>query len=269
MTGGQTDWLAAVVARPLASFGVLLAVLLVAVGLGWGAAGWLRRPDPPLATAPSPGRLLPRLAIGFAAILAMAAVFAELAVRLGAGPTMASADQSLSDAIARSLSPAARRGFELLTHLGDPLTLLGIGVVVTAALLCVRRPGLALAWVAAVSGNALLNPLLKRLFERLRPLHEGLPAAAGFSFPSGHSSGSVVVYGMLAYLAMRLLPREWHLPALWLAAATAFTVGSSRVMIGVHFPSDVLAGFASGGAWLTVCILSAELGRRFSRFSRR
>ena len=80
----------------------------------------------------------------------------------------------------------------------------------------------------------------------------------GFSFPSGHSSGSVVAYGMLAYLALRLLPIRWHLPGLLATVALAFTVGASRLFLGVHFASDVIAGFASGAAWLAMCITLIE-----------
>jgi undecaprenyl-diphosphatase len=70
---------------------------------------------------------------------------------------------------------------------------------------------------------------------------------------------------MLAYIAMRRLPPAWHLPALLLATAIAFTTGCSRIFLQVHFASDVLAGFASGLAWLTVCVVSTELTRRYRR----
>lgn len=85
-----------------------------------------------------------------------------------------------------------------------------------------------------------------------------LGLTAGFSFPSGHSSGSVVAYGMLAYLSLRLLPVRWHLPSLLAMVALALTVGASRLFLGVHFASDVMAGFASGIAWLALCITSIE-----------
>ena len=120
--------------------------------------------------------------------------------------------------------------------------------------------------MVALGGNALLNPLLKRVFERVRPMHEhGLVTELGWSFPSGHTSSATVAYGMLAYVALRTLPAVWHVPALLAAAALAFTVGCSRVFLQVHFASDVLAGFASGAAWLTVCIVSVELARAYRR----
>jgi len=108
----------------------------------------------------------------------------------------------------------------------------------------------------------LLNQTLKQIFGRVRPLQpEGFVLEQGFSFPSGHSSGSVVAYGMLAYVAVRLLPARWHLPVLLAAMALAFTVGASRMFLRVHFASDVIAGFASGAAWLAVCVTGFELAR--------
>lgn len=74
-----------------------------------------------------------------------------------------------------------------------------------------------------------------------------------------------MTYGVLAYVALRLLPDRWHLPAVAAAAAIAFTVGASRVFLNAHFPSDVAAGFASGSAWLALCIMAMEHARRRDR----
>ena len=129
---------------------------------------------------------------------------------------------------------------------------------------------LALGWSLAVCGNALLNTTLKALFERTRPVHDSaLVHADGWSFPSGHSSGSVVVYGMLAYVLMQTLPpplkRRAGLPLVLAATALAFTIGCSRIFLQVHFATDVLAGFASGTAWLAMCVASIELSRHYGR----
>ncbi|HEX6362478.1 MAG TPA: phosphatase PAP2 family protein [Albitalea sp.] len=154
----------------------------------------------------------------------------------------------------------------MLTRLADTATLVALGAFVAFLLVVRGRHWLALAWTVALCGNGLLNLSLKALFQRVRPLHDdGLVLASGFSFPSGHSSGSVVAYGMLAYLALRFVAPRWHLPVVLLAAALAFTIGASRAFLRVHFASDVVAGFASGIAWLAVCITSIELTRAYRR----
>ena len=82
--------------------------------------------------------------------------------------------------------------------------------------------------------------------------------AHGFSFPSGHSSASMAAFAMLAYLATRLLPRPWHLPAVLAAGALTFTTGWSRVVLQVHYASDVLAGWLLAGTWVLCTVLIME-----------
>jgi undecaprenyl-diphosphatase len=140
--------------------------------------------------------------------------------------------------------------------------LTALGVVVGIGLWLAGQRVLTCGWVAALGGNALLNPMLKQVFSRARPLHPDLVSPAqGFSFPSGHSSGAMVAYGMLAYLAWRLLPPRCRVPAAMLAAAVIVTTASSRVFLQVHFASDVLAGLCSGLGWLALCVGSLEFAR--------
>ena len=248
-------------AHALPLFVGLLAVLLLAVAAGWWALGTHVLPKA-RAGLPRTAFVLLNAGLGFAVVLAAAAAFAEIAEQLVPGGEMALADAALSDALRRHVGSATLAVFSWLTHFGDPWVLTLLGAVVAVGLWASRHHALALGWVLALGGNALLNPLLKRVFERVRPIHEhGFASASGFSFPSGHSSGATVAYGMLAYVMLRTLPAAWHLPALLGAAALAFTVGCSRVFLQVHYASDVIAGFASGGAWLMVCILSVELSR--------
>jgi membrane-associated phospholipid phosphatase len=230
-----------------------------------------RHTAPPQAgAAPPPFALALRLALGFGAIVLGAWVFAETAEGLQARATLGAFDQALTDALRTSVPLPALQVFAALTHLADTRTLTVLCIVVALALVWRKRPWLAFGWVAAVAGNAVLNTTLKRIFERVRPLHDdGLVAAQGFSFPSGHSSGSVVAYGMLAYVLMRFVPPRFHLALTLAAAALAFSIGASRIFLRVHFASDVLAGFASGGVWLTVCIASIALTRRYRRHAAR
>lgn len=239
---------------------LLLATTLVFTGLRRVV---VRSPD---STLPSVLFLLIRLLVGFGVVLVGAAVFAEMVEALDAEEEMGRFDSELARTLSRTLSPATLAVFGHLTHLGDVATLTALVIVVALLLIWRGQRWLALGWVAACGGNGLLNPLLKQVFERARPLHDhGFAVAEGYSFPSGHSSAAVVCYGMLAYVLLRLLPARWHLPLVLAAAALAFTVGCSRVFLQVHWASDVLAGFASGSAWLAVCIASIEMLRHSQR----
>jgi len=248
-------------------FALLLMLLGIAFLSWWAFARWMLPREP--GAAPTPLRLAMRLAFGFGAIVLGAWVFAEIAEKLEAGPALGAADQALADALHTSVPPAALQAFAWLTRLANTETLTVLCIAVAAALAIVGRRWLAIGWVAAVAGNALLNITLKQVFARVRPLHDdGIVLAHGFSFPSGHSSGAVVAYGMLAYVAMRFVPVRWHLALVLGAVALAFSIGASRVFLRVHFASDVIAGFASGSAWLAVCIGSIELTHWYRRRAR-
>jgi undecaprenyl-diphosphatase len=244
-----------------------LLALLAAV-LAGGVAGVLlrwrdaRRTAADAGGAPSFARLLGGAAAGFALVVGTASLFAAIADRLGPGRTMGLADQVLADAIAQHTPAPALHAFALLTHLGDPLVLVGLAAVVAGWLWRKRERLLALGWLVALAGNAVLNPLLKQVFERARPVHDpALAQAMGFSFPSGHSSGAMVAYGMLLYVMVRMLPARWYPAAAMLALALIITTACSRVFLRVHFASDVVAGLLSGLSWLVVCVVSVEVTR--------
>jgi membrane-associated phospholipid phosphatase len=254
------DWIGR---HALPLFVLLLGALLLAVA----AIGWLWQTHVwPRARSglPQPALLLLGIGCGFAVLVTAALAFAQIAERLGDGGRMGLFDEALSLSIGRHVGLGSLQAFHLLTRLGDAWWLTLLALAVALALWRRGRTALALAWLLALGGNALLIPLLKRIFERVRPLHDhGLVQELGYSFPSGHTAGATVAYGMLAYLTLRVLPGRWHVPAVMLAAGLAFAVGSSRVFLQVHFASDVLAGFAWGAAWLAVCVLSVELSRRW------
>ena len=247
-----------------------LPALLLGVTLLWAL---VRRDTVPRedSTLPPPAYLLVRMAFGFAVVVAGALLFAELAEQLadaGHAQGLGDLDDLLSAAVGRSLPPLALKFFATFTHLADTAALSVLGVGVAAALIWRQRCGLALSWAVAVVSNALLNVMLKGIFERTRPIHDTtLFQPQGWSFPSGHSSGAVVAYGMLAYVLVRTWPpamtHRGGLAVVLAATAVAFTVGCSRVFIQVHYATDVLAGFASGSVWLAVCLISIELTRHY------
>jgi membrane-associated phospholipid phosphatase len=202
---------------------------------------------------------------GLLTAVGAATLFALIAYALTRNGLMSRADEALSAALGQHVSAATVGVFAALTHLGDTLVRICLGAAVGLLLWHSGRHELTAGLLIAVGGVILLNPMLKLMFERVRPVYENaMVTELGWSFPSGHTSGATVTYGMLAYIAVRVLPAVWHLPAVLGAAALAFTVGCSRIFLRVHFASDVAAGFALGIAWLAVCILGVELSRRLS-----
>ena len=183
------------------------------------------------------------------------AIFATLTTALSTGDGLRAADLAFANAVHASLPAAALPPFAALTHLADTATLTGLSITMALLMAAVRQPALAVGWALALAGNGVLNRSLKALIGRARPPDQVAAwAEAGFSFPSGHSSGAVVACGLLAYTVLRLLPARWHAAVLAAAVALAWSIGASRVFLGVHFASDVLAGFVSGGLWLLLCI---------------
>ena len=248
-------------ANALPIFLALLAALLVLMTGGW----WALRahvPERAHSRLPQAAFVLLNGLVGFAIVISAAALFAEIAEALGPDGAMSLADEALAASLRTHVSATTLQAFAAFTHFGDVLTLTLLSVAMALLLWLLRRRALALGWVLALGGNALLNPMLKRVFERVRPVHEhGIVSELGWSFPSGHSSSSTVAYGMLAYLAVRTLPAAWHLPAVLGATALVFTVPCIRIFLQVHFASDVAAGFVYGAAWLAVCIVTMELSR--------
>lgn len=118
--------------------------------------------------------------------------------------------------------------------------------------------------VVSLAGGWLLNTVLKEVFQRTRPDIEHLVSAGGYSFPSGHAMIATAFYGMLGYLIWINLKGKgkpsWHVIVLTFSLIIA--IGTSRVYLGVHFPSDVIAGFAAGGVWLLACVLALGAVRR-------
>ncbi|WP_250469096.1 phosphatase PAP2 family protein [Caballeronia sp. GAFFF2] len=206
-----------------------------------------------------------RTLVVFAALVPLACgvmVFAAIATRVERGEAFSSADQLLLDSIRKGVPPLAAQSFARLTHLGDPLFLALLCALVCVALAWKRHFGLALFLIATTSLGGLLNRVLKLSMHRERPIGALVPLPESYSFPSGHSFGSMVCYGMCAYVLMRVASRGGDALIVASTCLLVLLIGTSRVVIGVHFLTDVAGGFASGGAWLAFCIGLAELARR-------
>lgn len=156
-----------------------------------------------------------------------------------------------------------QEGMRDLTALGSPAVLTFTVLAVWGGLMLARQRGMAwLALGSAVGGQALALAL-KAVFSRDRPdaiFHATV--AAGHSFPSSHAMMSAVVFLTLAALLARLTPRTTlRAYALGMATLLSAAVGVSRVYLGVHWASDVAAGWAGGAAWALACwLLARRLG---------
>jgi membrane-associated phospholipid phosphatase len=148
---------------------------------------------------------------------------------------------------------------------GSPVTMAGLALLV-AAVLTYKRYWVTLAgWIAAFVGAGALNWVLKLIIHRQRPTgSEGFVYGQSFSFPSGHAMGSLIGYGMLAYLLISLWPTARRRPLAVVAYALVLTllIGFSRLYLGVHYLSDVIAGYAAGSLWLAVCVTGVEIALR-------
>lgn len=214
------------------------------------------RKAPWLARMPVRTRLVWLPLASFAVLAVCLNAFAELADGIGPNEDLHIFDKALSNALRTESSPAIAAFFSGVTHLGDGATIAGLGAVVALALVLRRRLVPLYAWILALAGSGLLNVMLKGWFERDRPGE--VPLLASWSFPSGHAMNSMVAYGMLAYLLARYVPRKWMPTIVAVAVTLVLLVGASRIFLGFHYFSDVLAGFAAGLAWLTVCITVVE-----------
>ncbi|HEY2622546.1 MAG TPA: phosphatase PAP2 family protein [Dyella sp.] len=235
---------------------VLLAVLLGDLASRWN----LRQRDAAIAMGREPVAIRARTVAML--LVAMLLLFVAIAIALGAEAQglWPGFDAALASDLRAQLPDASLRIVAAITHLGDLWTVAAASVVVLAVLLLRRQPVLATCWAIAVAGIVPINSGIKLWFQRPRPLR-GYLTEAGWSFPSGHAFGAMVFYGMLAYVLLRLTPLRWHRPVVAGAIAMVTVIGVSRVLLQVHYFSDVLGGYASGLAWLVVCIGGAEYWR--------
>jgi len=176
-------------------------------------------------------------------------------------------DQTVETILHDWSSPTLTAFFLVVTALGSLETIGLLGLVISL-ILGVRRQWLYLGtWLAALAGGFVLNQLLKELFTRPRPYFEHpLLLEASYSFPSSHATMSLICYGMLAYFAVLAL-RTWRARTAVVFGATLLVllIGFSRMYLGVHYFSDVVAGYASGGIWLSALITGSETLRRRSK----
>jgi undecaprenyl-diphosphatase len=206
------------------------------------------------------------LAIGTLLIAWTADAFTDIAAALKEkSPTVQRIDTGVYEWFGPRRTPLANALFTTVTRAGGPIGMGALVVAVIAVLIARRRFRWAAYLAITSAGGALLNQLLKFHFVRQRPdLRVAVLDAMGYSFPSGHAMGATIILGALAYLAARSV-REWKRKSAALSglATLALAIGISRLYLGVHWASDVGAGFAAGMLWVTATTTGYELFRQY------
>lgn len=146
-----------------------------------------------------------------------------------------------------------------ITRLGNPETVIGIVTGSFVWLAWKRRFAELRMFAIACIGAVILNQGMKLFFAKSRPeLWTRLISEKSFSFPSGHALGSLVLYGFLAFILATAFPKGSRF-VYAIAGVLITAVGLSRLYLGVHWPTDVLAGYGVGFLWLMTCIIMLKL----------
>ena len=162
-------------------------------------------------------------------------------------------------------SPAVEAAVVQISALGSSAVTTLVVVIATLFFALAGRWRYAILMVVCTAGSAVCMTLLKSLYERPRPtMVTELDVPGGLSFPSGHSMMSAALYLTLGVLIARALPtRRLRVFAVASSAFVTILIGLSRIYLGMHYPTDVIAGWTGGAAWALICgVVINRLGRR-------
>ena len=171
------------------------------------------------------------------------------------GDPLVRADAAIYHALQGLRTIAGDRVMITFTELGDTVVVIAVTAAVFAYLAARRRWRTAAYWLAAVAGASALNTVIKLALHRARPGELLYTGASAFSFPSGHSTTNMAMYGFLGFLAAREV-RPALRPAIGISVITlVLLIAVSRLYLGAHWFSDVVAGLAFGTLWLAVLMM--------------
>jgi undecaprenyl-diphosphatase len=211
---------------------------------------------------PTPYRAL---FLGLLAAAAALLFFAWLADEILKGGTRRF-DDAIRLLLHQHARPALTAAMRAASFIGSPVFLVPLGILVVAMYLRQGRPLTARLFVITVIGGEVLDQVLKLAFHRTRPAaFFGLPEPLGYSFPSGHALAACAFYGVLAaFAAARTENRGLRWIYRIAAAMVIGIIGVSRIYLGVHYPSDVLGGYAAALGW----VFTVASARRWMRHAK-
>lgn len=205
-----------------------------------------------------------QLVLGVLLFVGMTLTLAALAEHVMTGRPLTLVDQQLSAWLARNRTPSLTTFFIVVTSLGSTAMGTIIAVVLGVYLLMRRQRYWFAATILSIAGGSLLNRFLKLAFQRARPdFDDPVSAFAGYSFPSGHTMAATVVFGTLAlFLFTRKKSFRSRAVLMGFAVLVIAMVALSRIYLGAHYLTDVLAAIAEGVAWISLSFTVVSLWRR-------
>jgi undecaprenyl-diphosphatase len=201
------------------------------------------------------------LVVGVAAMI----VFAGFARFVMSGVTQ-DFDESVLRWIETHRTPGLNAAMLEITALGSGMVLIVLVMVASVFLWLTKHHWSVYILLVGVIGGQFLNRVLKGFFERPRPsIVDWVTEVSSKSFPSGHAMTAMITYGSVAYLVARLEPTRILRSTTWaIAVLFIIAIGISRMYLGVHYPSDIMAGYLAGIAWLAFVASSLTAVRYFA-----
>jgi undecaprenyl-diphosphatase len=270
---------------------LVLLILALVAGVTAGFATW-RYPRSPAAAAPTVAaarsvgesigkhprrrafvetRLDPEAATGLAMTVALllaiggGLLLGALAYLVRSNGDLLAIDRGVAKWGNRHASPTSMHVLNDITQLGSIYTVIALSIVLAFAETIRERTIWVIPFIAVViGGEELITNTVKQLIDRVRPTFNPVAATLGPSFPSGHSATAAAFYATAALLLGRWRARPARAILAGLAVGIAVAVAASRVLLDVHWLSDVIAGLALGWAWFAVCAIA--FGGRILRF---
>ena len=164
-------------------------------------------------------------------------------------------DQVVRECVHGYASPGMTRVMNAISLLGYNVLIVEL-MIALAVFIKLRWRRAALWLIVAMTGSLVLDLTLKYIYHRTRPTAYFGMAPHSYSFPSGHALCSFCFYGVLAgLLSARTKPLAWRLLIWFAAAALVIAIGLSRIYLGVHYPSDVIAGYLAAAVWVSTIIV--------------
>ena len=205
--------------------------------------------------------------IGVLVIILGSWSFSEIAEDLGPTTPQVVLDQRVADWFHAQASPELTPAVRVVSWFGSVAALTIVSTLCALFFLVRRGWNRLVALMLTMMGGGLLNVMLKHFFQRQRPVFDNpLVTISSFGFPSGHTMGATLLYGLLALIALRFVKQMW-LRALICAGTILFIalIGLTRIYLGAHYLTDVLAAVAIGSAWLAFAWATAETFRKRQR----